>query len=238
LFSPQPSRPSVKNHHLPLQKCFLFCRIDPVYLSAIRGFSFARTAAAGDSIFREGEPALGFFVVLSGRVKVFKLSVSGEERILHIISEGGAVAEAVLFSGMARYPAFAEALEDTQLLYVPRRDFLDLMKRHFDLALSVLASLSEKLRFFNGLIEDLSLKSASSRLAKYFLDMAVQLDSDRFDLDIKKNELAARLGIVPETFSRIIRHLSKKRILRLRKKHVQLLDRPRLERLSSGEPLA
>jgi CRP/FNR family transcriptional regulator len=211
--------------------------MDAAYLSVIRDFSLLRTVSAGNQIFSEGEPASGFFVVLKGRVKVFKLSISGEERILHVIHEGGALAEAVLFSGMEKYPAFAEALTDSELLYVPRKLFLDLMKRHFDLSLSVLASLSEKLRFFNSLIEELSLKSASSRLAKYFLDTAIQLKSDQFDLDIKKNELAARLGIVPETFSRVIRKMSAQRILRLQKKHVSLLNRDKLERLSSGEPL-
>lgn len=221
----------------PLHKCFLFCRIDPAYLDAIRNFSIRRRFAAGETVFREGELAAGFFVVLSGKVKVYKLSVSGEERILHVISEGGSVAEAVLVGGIERYPAFAETLTDSELLYVPKRQFLDLMRRHFDLSLSVLASLSEKLRFFNSLIEELSLKSASSRMAKYFLDMAVQRHSDQFELDIRKNELAARLGIVPETFSRIARKMSARRILQLRKKYVLILDRARLERLSSGEPL-
>jgi len=223
-------------HNIPLQKCFLFCRIDPAYFGAIRNFSIRRTFRAGETVFREGEPAAGFFVVLNGRVKVYKLSVSGEERILHVISEGGSVAEAVLVGGIERYPAFAETLTDSELLYVPKRQFLDLMRRHFDLSLSVLASLSEKLRFFNSLIEELSLKSASSRMAKYFLDTAVQRNSDQFELDIRKNELAARLGIVPETFSRIARKMSVRRILQLRKKHVRILDRARLECLSSGEP--
>ncbi|MFB3919155.1 hypothetical protein BU251_06250 [Candidatus Velamenicoccus archaeovorus] len=225
------------SHSLSLHRCFLFCRIDPRYLGAIRNFSIRRKFAAGETVFREGEPAAGFFVVLNGRVKVYKLSVSGEERILHVISEGGSVAEAVLVGGIERYPAFAETLTDSELLYVPKRQFLDLMRRHFDLSLSVLASLSEKLRFFNSLIEELSLKSASSRMAKYFLDTAVQRNSDQFELDIRKNELAARLGIVPETFSRIARKMSLRRILQLRKKHVRLLDRSKLERLSSGEPL-
>lgn len=224
------------SHSLPLQKCFLFCRIDPVYLGAIRGFSILRAFSAGETIFHEGDRAAGFFVVLKGRIKVYKLSVSGGEKILHVISEGGSVAEAVLFSGIEMYPAFSEALEDAELLYVPRKDFLYLMKRHFDLVLSVLASLSEKLRFFNTLIEDLSLKSAPARLAKYLLDMAVSTGGDCFELDAKKNELARRLGIVPETFSRLTRRMSQQRILRVQKKQICLLNRRRLERLSSGEP--
>jgi len=214
----------------------LFCRIDPLYLGAIRNFSILHKFAAGEAVFREGEPAAGFFVVLKGKIKVYKLSVSGAEKILHIISEGGSVAEAVLFRGIERYPAFAEALEDAELLYVPSKDFLDLMKRHFDLVLSVLASLSEKLRFFNTLIEDLSLKSASARLAKYLLDMAVSAGGDCFELDTKKNDLARRLGIVPETFSRLIRRMSQQHILRVQKKQIRLLNRRKLERLSSGEP--
>jgi len=189
------------------------------------------------TVFQEGERASGFFIVLRGSVKVFKLSPSGEERILHIISEGGTLAEAVLFAGLEKYPAFAQTLGPADLLFVPRRDFLDLMKRDFPLTLSILASLSEKLRFFNTLVEELSLKSADARVAKYILDAAVSSRSDSFELAIRKNELARALGIVPETLSRIFRKFAKKHILRLHKKRVQLLDRVRLERVSSGESL-
>ena len=72
-------------------------------------------------IFSEGEPAAGFYILLSGRLKIYKLSLEGKEQILHIIEPGEPFAEVALFSE-TRFPAYAEAIEKSEVIVpVPQR---------------------------------------------------------------------------------------------------------------------
>ncbi|MFH0941144.1 MAG: Crp/Fnr family transcriptional regulator [Candidatus Omnitrophota bacterium] len=218
-----------------LRHSFLFSSIDPQNLSKIARIISVRSFDKREIIFQEGEVAQGFFVVANGSVKIYKLALNGSEHILHIINDGGSFAEAVVFGSLKLYPAFAEALEKTEVLFVPKNDFLNAMKSDFTLTKAVMASLAEKLRYFNTLVEELSLKEADARLAKYLLDLSFKKNSASFKLDVKKTELAGRLGIVPETLSRILRRFKRQSIIRLLRDEITILKKPALQSVSSGE---
>jgi CRP/FNR family transcriptional regulator len=220
-----------------LKKSHLFSCLDVAGLAKIAAISHFKDFPKKETIFREGAPALGFFIVARGKVKVVKLSLSGAERILHLVGEGGSFAEAVVFGRLERYPAYAEALSSARVLFIPKKDFLDLMKSDFSLTLAVVSSLSEKLKAFNDLVEELSLKDAPSRLAKYFLDLAFKEQDDSFALEIKKTELAKKLGIVPETLSRLLRRFKSKRLIRCSRDTVTLIKKDILQGVASGEKL-
>ena len=220
-----------------LRRCFLFASLDAASLPKIERIAQMRSFAKGETIFDEGAVASGFYIVARGQVKVYKLSPEGEERIIHIIGEGSTFAEAVAFGDVPRYPAFAEALTDTEALFIPKNDFLSLIRSEFSLTLAVLRSMSDKLRYFNALIEELSLKSADARVAKYMLDLSQRAGSDHFSLDVKKIELARRLGIAPETLSRIFARLVKCRIASVSRHEIKILQKNKLQAISSGEEL-
>ncbi|MBI5873067.1 MAG: Crp/Fnr family transcriptional regulator [Candidatus Omnitrophica bacterium] len=218
-----------------LKKSFLFSFVDRESVQKIASISHLKTFRKNDCIFHEGDSALGFYIVVKGRIKIYKLSFAGAEHILHLVGEGASFAEAVVFGHLDRYPAFAQALSDTKVLFIPKKDFLSLMRSDFGLTLSILSSMSEKLKYFNILVEELSLKSADSRLAKYLLDLALKKKADFFNLDVKKVELAKKLGIVPETLSRTFARLRTKRIIRISRQLVTLLNKEALHSISSGE---
>lgn len=220
-----------------MRHSFLFSSIDPQNLSKIARIISVKSFDKREIIFQEGEAAEGFFVVAKGKVKIYKLALNGNEHILHIINEGGSFAEAVVFGSLMRYPAFAEALEKTEVLFVPKNDFLSAMKFDFTLTQAVMASLAEKLRYFNTLVEELSLKEADARIAKYLLDISFKKNSDSFILDIKKVELAKKLGIAPETLSRIFKRFKKQRIITLQKARFNLVSKDRLTKIASGEKI-
>jgi CRP/FNR family transcriptional regulator, dissimilatory nitrate respiration regulator len=227
----------MSNKRALLSRSILFSSLPLSVLDKISSFCLVKTFAKDDTIFDEGDKAYGFFIVAQGKVKVYKLSSSGDEHIIHLIREGGSIAEAVVFSNMNRYPAYAQALEDSTLIFIPGKEFLSAIKSDFSLTLSVLSSLSEKLKYFNSLVEELSLKEADARLAKYFLDISLKKKSDSFVLDDKKIELARRLGIAPETLSRLFKKFTSNRVIRITKNNIQLFDKTRLARLASGEKI-
>jgi CRP/FNR family transcriptional regulator len=218
-----------------LRHSFLFSSIDQQNLSKIARIILVKSFDKRELIFKEGDVASGFFVVAKGKVKIYKLALNGGEHILHIINEGGSFAEAVVFGSLKQYPAFAEALEKTQILFVPKNDFLSAMKADFTLTQAVMASLAEKLRYFNELVEELSLKEADARIAKYLLDISFKKNSNSFILDIKKVELAKKLGIAPETLSRIFRRFKERRIITLQKTQFTLVSKDRLTKIASGD---
>lgn len=189
-----------------------------------------REYAKGEVLFSEGEEALGFFVVGSGKVKIYKLSPEGKERILHIVHPGGTFAEAAIF-GDGRYPAYAEPLEKSQLLFFPKREFLDLLRDHSQIAINMIGGLSRFLRQFATQIEELTFKDVPARLARYLLDLAGD-EAARVDLPISKSQLASNLGTVSETLSRTLRKLSDEDVIRVKGKTIEILDYDRLEDLS------
>jgi CRP-like cAMP-binding protein len=188
----------------------------------------------GATIFSEGEPGHGFYVVLSGRVKIFKLSREGKEQILHIFGPGEPFGEVPVFEGR-NFPAHAVALEESLVCFFPRKAFTDLIQRTPTLALGMLAVLSRRLRKFTKLVDDLSLKEVSGRLAAHLLYLSDLADgTDRLKLDVPKNQLAAMLGTIPETLSRILSKMTAHGMIRSDGKRIEIIDRQGLLELAEG----
>jgi CRP-like cAMP-binding protein len=224
-----------------LKKSPLFSGLDDREMSEIETISASKRYPKGTLIFSEDEEAKGFFVVISGRVKIYKLSPEGKEQILHIISPGQTFAEAALFDGCT-YPAFAESLAETRVLYFPRKSFVNLIRKNPQMSLNMIASLSHWLRKFVSLVEELSLKDVSARLSQYLMDLSAQSgrSSERgieFKLDISKSQLASQLGTVSETLSRALRKLRDGKIIEVEGKKITILQKEALEEISLGIPL-
>jgi CRP/FNR family transcriptional regulator len=211
-----------------LRKTPLFATLPDDDLRRVADLSVSRRFAKKEAVFREGDRADGFFIVSSGKVKVFKLSGEGKEQVLHVLEAGQTFAEAVIFEG-GGYPAHAEALTGAELLFLPKRPFIDLLERHPNVAIRMLASLSRWLKRMTDLAESLSLKDVEARLVFYLSEelkrQGIPLkDGAELELPIGKNVLASRLGTVPETFSRTLKKLQDEGRIDVRGKRIRILD--------------
>jgi CRP/FNR family transcriptional regulator len=188
----------------------------------------------GQIVFSEGDDGTGFYVVITGRVKIFKLSPEGKEQILHIFGPGDPFGEVAVFSGQ-HFPANAEAMESSRIFFFPRDSFFDLIKKNPSLALNMLAILSKRLRRFANLIDDLSLKEVPGRLAAHLLYLSGQTEgSEQLELSITKTQLASLLGTIPETLSRILGKMSKQGLIESDGRRIKILDREALEELAES----
>ena len=204
-------------------------------LSDIHRIAIEREYAKGELIFSEGDEGDGFYVVVDGRVKIFKLSSEGKEQILHIFGPGEPFGEVPVFSGQS-FPANAEAIAKSRLLFFPRKDFIGLISKNPSLALNMLAVLSKRLRQFTVQVENLSLKEVPERLASYLIYLAEEQDTvDAVSLPISKGQLASLLGTIPETLSRIFAKMSGDGLIQVEGKKIRLLDRASLETLAGVE---
>jgi CRP/FNR family transcriptional regulator, dissimilatory nitrate respiration regulator len=197
-------------------------------MDRIVSISVVRDYARGEMIFWDGDPADGFYVLMAGQVKIFKVSPEGREKILHIFGPGEPFGEVPVFSG-GSFPANAEALAESRLIFFPRKAFVDLIGRNPSIALSLLAVLSMRLRQFTVQIENLSLKEVPERLAGYLMFLAgEQGTEDAVTLDISKGQLASLLGTIPETLSRIFAKMSGDGLIEVDGRTIRLLDPDRL----------
>jgi CRP/FNR family transcriptional regulator len=221
-----------------LRRCPLFAGLKEEDLKRIRDIASLRQIEKREVLFSDGEETKGFYVILSGRVKLFKVSPEGKEQILHIVSAPDAFAEAALFLE-GTYPAFAEAMTDCQLLYFPKRDFIQLIEKNPQLSINMIVTLSHYLKRFASLIEELSLKEVSSRVAKYIIDLSMKSSKEgkspkEVELDLSKTQLALKLGTISETLSRTLAKMRAKRIIDVKKNKIIILNREALEELASG----
>lgn len=221
-----------------LRMCPLFYSLSNEEIDKIKSIAISRRFNKHEIIFSEGDPAETFYVAISGRVKIYKVSPEGREQILHMVFPGDSFAEAAMFMGKT-YPASSQADLDTEVLAFRKEAFVKLIKDNTQLTLNLLASLSRYLRLFLNLVEELSLKDVSARVAKYLLDMAKRSGAQAgrtivVELDITKTQLASILGTISETLSRTLKKLSAERIIKVEGKKIIIIDKEYLEEISAG----
>ena len=203
----------------------LFNGLPDDQLNAIRRIAIEKQFSKGQAIFSEGDETRGFFVVVTGRIKIYKVSS-------HIFEAGQSFGEVTVFTGR-QLPANAEALAKSRLLFFPTSAFVDLVTDNPSLALNMLAIMSKKLRQFAAQIESLSLKEIPARLASYLIYLAKEQQSEEVvNLNISKGQLASLLGTIPETLSRIFAKLSGQQYIRVEGARITLLDCAGLEALA------
>jgi len=209
----------------------LFAGLSRTQHEALGRVGVRRSFRKGERIFSEGDEGTGFYAVLSGRVKISKVSTEGKEQILHLFGPGESFGEVSVFTGQG-FPADAAAALPTTVLFFPRAAFSGLIRQDPALALNMLAQLSQRLRQFAGLIEDLSLKEVPGRLAKYLLYLSSRDGGRAVELDLPKGQLAALLGTIPETLSRILAKMNRQGLIRSRGAQISILDRRGLESIA------
>lgn len=234
-----------------LKNVFIFSELSEEDLGEISRFSRFKTYNKGDIIFFDTEPYLGFCVVIDGMVKIYKISKDGREHILHLVDKFNTCAEVPLFENSGavlekdfRYPANAMAMEDnTEVMLVPARRFIELMNSNPPLAMKMIAGFAKRLRHLNQHIESITLKDVSKRVAEFILnefiskqkyaanDKSLQPNSIR--LKISKYDLASYLGTILETLSRTFKRLQDEEIIEVKGRVITIKDLSRLKQTAT-----
>jgi len=217
-----------------ISKAPLFDGLPAQHIEELARICLEQKFEKGRELFSEGKKANGFYLVLTGKIKIFKLSMEGKEQILHIFGSGEILGEVPVFAG-GSYPASAEAIEPSKTLFFPRISFIDLIGREPAVALNLLGILSQRLRRFTSLIEDLSLKEVPARLAAYIIYLGQRSGNlQTLELEISKTQLASLLGTIPETLSRILSKMVQQNMISVDGRKIRILDLKALESLAAG----
>ncbi len=185
----------------------------------------------GELLFEEGDKAQGLYILTLGKVKVFKLSQGGKEQILNVFGPGQTVGEAAMFSGGV-FPASAMAQEFVRTLWVGRERLMKLMAWEPRLAMGMLSVMARRLHHFARVVDELSLQDVPTRLARYLLERSTP-EQSTMHLELKKIELAQRLGTAPETLSRALKKLTQLKFIRNQGSTIKILAREQLMQFAS-----
>ncbi|MCP4717286.1 MAG: Crp/Fnr family transcriptional regulator [Deltaproteobacteria bacterium] len=191
-----------------------------------------------EMIYAEGDECDGFHIIISGKIKIYKLSIEGKEQILQIFKEGEPFGEVAVFDGK-RFPAYAESLTETHTYFFPADDFISLLLKNPAIALNMLSVMSIRLKRYKSLIEDLALKEVPNRLAAHLLYLSdMSGGTDMLTLDISKGQMANILGTMQSTLSRALGKMKAHGYVELHpQKRILLKNREALEKLASGQKL-
>ena len=214
---------------MDLKQVPLFRDLNPEDLKALEGEARARRLKRGEVLFLEGEPVRSLFVVERGLIKVYKLDPEGRKQVvLHVEGPGRVLAEVALFLERPTYPASAEALEDSQVLAIPKERFFQLAEARPPLARALIRYLARRQGQLLHLLDRLVFHEVRERLAEYLLE-TLATEGQGFLLPTN-SELAALLGTVPEAVSRNLGELYRQGLIRLQGRRVYV---DRLEDLRS-----
>lgn len=212
-----------------------FDEFSPADRRQILGFSRVRQLAAGEQLFVEGSPCQALHLLLSGQVKMNKISSEGKEQVIRHLSAGQIFGAAPLFDPKGIYPASAVALEPSCVLSVPKSRFVSMLMAKPDLFLKVLAFMSVHIQEMMRLVESVSLDKVPRRLAQQLLKVAKAQGGPKtgqvLQLGQSQTALAAELGTVREVVSRALRQLREDGVILLDGQRITLLEPTALEKI-------
>jgi CRP-like cAMP-binding protein len=216
-----------------LDGCRLFSAVHPEGFARLVTIARLARFGKGELIFREGQECPGVYVVGSGLVRVFKTGPQGKEHVLHMVAPGQTFAEVAAIGGFS-VPASAEAVPPTTCALLPTHRFRKALEEDHVLCLGMLTGLTFWVRHLVGLMEDVVLRDAAGRLARYLLD-AKAADDDLIELPTLKRHLASHLNLTSETFSRTLRRLVDAGLIAEPDgNRVELLDPEGLQKVAEG----
>lgn len=214
-----------------LQQAPIFQGLSEQELMPIFQVAKQQSYKVNQQLFAEGEPADAFFLVMKGSVRLYRLTPDGKEKVIEIIRQGETFAEAVALLNRP-YPVYASAIEKLELIAIPSKTLRHIVEQNSQLALKMLAGLHMRVHKFINDIHALSLSTAQQKVAGYLLafvesDNAAQV----IQLPSKKAIVASRLGLQPETFSRVLRRMKEQGVLQEQGNQMIVLQPKRLRAL-------
>jgi CRP-like cAMP-binding protein len=212
-----------------LQQVPLFASLRPSELDQIALGTTELRVERGSTIFRRGDPCVGFHVVLYGQVKLAFTSAGGAEKVIELIGPGHSFGEALMFMN-SPYIVSAQAMDDTLLLHVSKPAIFREINSDPEFACKMLAGLSQRMHSLMCDMESYSLRSGTQRVAAYLLKDVPAEGCCDLVLPVAKSVLASRLNLTPEHFSRIMAELSSQQLIAFKGRKVSILNQTELRR--------
>jgi CRP/FNR family transcriptional regulator len=213
-----------------LANCQLFHGVSQPHQKKLMNMARSKTFSSGTLIFRQNEACPGIYCVGSGLVRIYRIGAIGKEHTLHMAGSGQTFAEVAAIGGFP-CPAYAEATETTTCVLLPTVDLMRMLREDHAFCMELLVGMSHWVRHLTGLLEDITLRDASGRVARHLLQAQPDIRGT-IGLGGLKKHIASQLNLTSETFSRVLRKLSDEKMIQLTdSKRVRILEPQKLTAL-------
>jgi CRP-like cAMP-binding protein len=213
-----------EQHILQIRKNYLFEQLSDAEMKQVASHGQVVELNSGQTIFSQGEPCHQFYLVQRGMIKLYRISVDGTEKVMDLAGPKQLFAEAAMFAG--KYPLHAAAIEPSTMFAFDCKNFMAQMHSNVELCFRLMSSMSQRLHGMINEIDRLTLHSGTQRLAEYLLEQVPEgvMQSPCIRLLVPKLVIASRLGIQPETFSRIMARLRNDGMIEMHNDTILLKD--------------
>jgi CRP/FNR family transcriptional regulator len=219
----------------PLLAIPYFSALTPEQRARVMGAARRLQVAAGQTLFVEGEPCTGLYVVVSGLVKLFKTSPDGKEQVLRHMSAGDSFNEVPVFDGGVN-PVSAAAVDGGELVVLSRAVMLDVMREYPAVAQEVVQVFASRLRHLVALVEDLSFRQVTARVARILLQSVAPHEGVGAGVGgrarVTQREIAEMAGTSREVVARALKALEEAGAIDVRRGDIHVMDEARLTTLS------
>jgi len=215
---------------------WIFADLDEKGVKELRAMARPVAYDRGELIFQEGEPAFGFYVICTGKVKLAKHSPVGKKQILKLLGPGEMLGEKTMFDREV-YSAYAQTIEPTRMNFYQREPFVSFLERHPTVALKIIEKLSREIKAFQDRLIETSYGGSDERLARLLLMMAqvygsVDEKGIYVGVDLSRSELAELAGISTETAIRTLSAFKDQGYVELDGPRVYIRDQERLGKIA------
>ena len=215
-----------------LRRSSIFASLNDDELGELADLAIERSFVSNEFIFWDGDTPDWFYMVAEGKVKVVKHSSLGKEFIIAFFGPGEMLGEVAVFEDKP-YPASAQAVAETKVVGIKRKDFLSFLANRPQVALRIINVLGGRLRDAQGRLKNLAGERVEQRLASVLLMLSAKLG---LTLPFTRQEIADMVGTTTETAIRVMSHLKDRGIIRTVRGKVIILDEEKLRLLSEGPP--
>jgi len=198
-----------------LKNSFLFAGLADSNISKLADISVLKKFERNSILAIENQDVEGIYIVGSGSAKVYKTSDKGQMLILKIAGPGEALGEVACLLKKPIFPANIEAAEYSEFIFIEKMKLLNLLSVESAISLHLLSNFAEIILSFTKKIGDFTFVPVRSRLLKYLIEKSNEAGNKEFELSETKQTIAARLGTIPETISRVIKTLELDNIIKV-----------------------
>jgi CRP/FNR family transcriptional regulator, polysaccharide utilization system transcription regulator len=183
-------------------------------------------------LYSEGSTPLGLFYLQDGEVLISKLASQGREHVFRVISTEGLLCCADLLLNK-KYSSSSRAIRDSTVLFLPKGEFLELIKENEEMNSYVLMQLAMEVTFFQNEMSSLAYKPLRGRIADKLLSLGSNFkETSGKDICMSRNDLAGYAGTVKDTINRVLSEFQKEEMIYINEKQIHILDKHRLKRVS------
>ncbi len=216
----------------------LFCNLPDAAVKSLSAITSAASYPKGATLFVEGQPARGVFILCSGRVKLSTSSADGKTLILRISEPGEVLGLPATVTGTC-YELTADVIEPAQANFISRNEFLNFLREYGEAALRVAQQLGETYHAAVSEMRTIGLShSAGEKLARFLLEWAANYPEEKGQIRIKltltHEEIAQMIGSSRETVTRLLADFRKKQLLQVMGSTLIIKNKAALESIISG----